>query len=248
MTPITDSTYELRERTCLFSLVQPYPAPVFFDIGAHTGLYSIPFAQQFPTSRVYAFEPIPTIRRQLHENVARLGLRNIFVFPLGLSDRQALVDFHYSPADPGATSLAPLEPRFGPTTMVRAAVTTIDELSDLHPVPTVIKCDVEGAELLVFRGGLATLRRHRPIIQCELLRKWSRRFGYHPNEVIALLGGIGYDCFVLHESVNERGAGRGDGEGGVSAGLEATLTPLNTITDDAIETNFFFLPKENWNE
>ena len=36
--------------------------------------------------------------------------------------------------------------------------------------PALIKIDVEGAELLVLRGGIETLRRHRPIVVFEHAR------------------------------------------------------------------------------
>jgi hypothetical protein len=53
-----------------------------------------------------------------------------------------------------------------------------------------IKADVEGAELLVVQGGLQTIAKYRPLIFLELLRKRSKPFGYHPNDVIQLLASI----------------------------------------------------------
>ena len=50
-----------------------------------------------------------------------------------------------------------------------------------------IKCDVEGNELSVIQGGEKLIKSHKPIILLELLRKWSARFNFHPNEVIELL-------------------------------------------------------------
>lgn len=50
--------------------------------------------------------------------------------------------------------------------------------------PDFIKCDVEGAELLVLKGGEETLKSKKPVIFIELIRKWAQKFNYHPNEVI----------------------------------------------------------------
>jgi hypothetical protein len=83
-----------------------------------------------------------------------------------------------------------------------------------------IKCDVEGSELLVLRGGMASIERHKPVIMLEMLRKWSRRFGYHPNDIIALLGGSGYQCWSFRD-------------GG--------FTEVPSVDDACTETNFFFL-------
>ncbi len=83
-----------------------------------------------------------------------------------------------------------------------------------------IKCDVEGAELLTFQGGLKTITKYKPIVFTEMLRKWSAKFNYHPNEIIELFKDIGYGCyFVVNDKLHE----------------------IKMMTDETIETNFFFL-------
>src|SRR5208283_4845586 len=213
-----DFTYELAEREMLFSLAKD--GDTFFDIGANVGLYSISFAQRFPKSKVYAFEPIPQMRQELNRNLGEI--RNVFIYAFGLSNTTGFVDFYFSEYDPGATSLAPLEERFGPITVVKKIVTTLDfQCHARHPAPNIIKCDVEGAELLVLKGGVKTIEKYRPIIQCEMLRKWAKRFNYHPNDIIAFLGQFGYQCFVLRDG---------------------NLETFETMTDETTETNFYFLP------
>ena len=86
-----------------------------------------------------------------------------------------------------------------------------------------VKCDVEGAEYFVYQGGLETLKKFKPIIFSEMLRKWSAKFDYHPNDIINLLKQIGYLCFVIRGRKLE----------------EFTLMDENTL-----ETNFIFLHKE----
>lgn len=51
-----------------------------------------------------------------------------------------------------------------------------------------------------------------------MLRKWSARFDYHPNEIIELFAGLGYRCFVT--------------EGG-------KLRKFAKMNDETKETNFF---------
>jgi hypothetical protein len=82
-----------------------------------------------------------------------------------------------------------------------------------------IKCDVEGAELSVFKGGFKTLQQDRPVIYTEMLRKWSKKFGYHPNDIIELLADAGYLCFAF---------------------VGSRLQTIDVVTDDTMATNFFF--------
>ena len=73
-------------------------------------------------------------------------------------------------------------------------------LSNQQVMPDLVKCDVEGAERLVFRGGPATLAKHKLIVFDELLREWSKPFGYHPNDLITVFVQQGCHCFAIGES------------------------------------------------
>ena len=96
-------------------------------------------------------------------------------------------------------------------------------------VPTVMKIDVEGAELMVIEGALDTLKQ-RPIILMELLRKWSLVFGYHPNDVFALLASFGYRAWVF------------------SSEHTGLLEPCHAVTDDTVQTNFVFMHPDRHSE
>jgi hypothetical protein len=103
-------------------------------------------------------------------------------------------------------------------------VKRLDEFIDENPVKIdFIKCDVEGAELLVYQGGLETIKRDNPIIFTEMLRKWSAKFNYHPNQIIDLMAEIGYDCFTV---------------------CDHNLSRFSLMDDTTLETNFFFLHRE----
>lgn len=86
-----------------------------------------------------------------------------------------------------------------------------------------VKCDVEGAELHVFEGGVSTFAKDRPVIFTEMLRKWCSKFHYHPNAIISLLKGIGYQCYAINAS---------------------GLVECPEVTDQTAETNFLFLHAE----
>lgn len=195
----------------------------FLDIGANVGFYSMAMAVAHPETAIHAFEPVPSTYAELQRNLALNGLGAVHTYNVGLSDLPGELTFFFDPSVSGATSSAPLGAGFT-TSEVRCPVDTLDALTSRAGLsPDLIKCDVEGAELKVFLGARATLSRCRPIVFSEMLRKWSARFLYHPNDLIAFFAQLGYACYSI------------DG---------AKLASLATMTDDTSETNFFFLDRE----
>jgi len=195
-----------------------------FDIGANVGLYSIAVGRNFPRSRVISFEPIPSTYRELLRNLAINHVENVTAYNIGLSDHSSDAPFFFDGTYSAAASGEPLGPEFGPTETLVCPVETLDDFVDRTGVsPDLIKCDVEGGELQVFRGGKKLFERLKPIIFTEMLRKWSKRFGYHPNDIIAFFQQFGYQCYVLSDGF---------------------LRPFPEMTEHTVETNFFFLHTE----
>ena len=62
-----------------------YTPDVIFDIGANIGGFSIALAERFPTSYIYAFEPVKQTYSILQSNIE--SYNNISSFQIGLSDK-----------------------------------------------------------------------------------------------------------------------------------------------------------------
>jgi hypothetical protein len=60
-----------------------------------------------------------------------------------------------------------------------------------------MKCDVEGAELLVFRGARETIGTWRPVIFSELNDQYSTRYGYGMNDVFEFFSARSYRTFTV---------------------------------------------------
>lgn len=213
------STYEKNDSTMVFNLIEPNIT--FFDIGANVGWYSLNIARRYGSVSIYAFEPIPITFNCLKKNITYNKFKNIVAYNFGFANEDKQLNFYFDPISSGKASLQNLlEKQVGKK--VTATLRTIDSffISEKISHLDFIKCDVEGAELLVFKGAIKTLEKYKPIIIAELLIKWSRKFGYHPNDVIQLLAQLGYRSFCVE---NEH------------------LTEIASIDEATVHTNFFFL-------
>ena len=71
---------------------------VIFDIGSHTGQYTIPFAKKVgPKGRVYAFEPENDGFNAIKNNLIINNLKNVNVFNLAISDKNKEINFYKRP-------------------------------------------------------------------------------------------------------------------------------------------------------
>lgn len=191
-------SYEAQDAAMLMRLVQP--GMIVFDIGANIGWYTLHFAHQYLNVQVHAFEPVPTTFAWLQKNIALNTIQNIFAYNFGFSDYEAELMFYLQEGFSVSASAANLSDRQN-VPNVRVRVVRFDDFASAnHLHVDLIKCDVEGAELSVFRGAEQTLRQHRPIIFTEMLRKWAAKFGYHPNDMIAFMAGLGYTCHIIFQN------------------------------------------------
>lgn len=213
--------YEKAESTMVESLVED--GCNFFDIGANIGWYSINIAAFQRATQVYSFEPLPKTYQQLEINVALNAVPNVKLHHFGFSNQAGSFPFYYYAQGSGNASSANLTERTD-VEVVQCSVQTLDSyVTATGSRVDFIKCDVEGAELLVFQGGLQTIARDKPIVFSEILRKWSAKFNYDPNDIFVLFRNLGYRAFTA--------------EGG-------GLTEFVSMDAATVQTNFFFLHTE----
>ncbi len=215
-------TYEQEDSEMIYKLITP--EDIIFDIGANIGWYSNHIAAMQTTGKVYCFEPIPETFKKLSDNTNLNGFKNISLNNLAFSEKKQILTFYYSPTQTGASSSRNITEREDIVKLECDSI-SVDDFVHENNISKVsfIKCDVEGAELFVYQGATGTLTEHKPIVFTEMLRKWSAKFGYHPNDIISLFTKLGYLCFFVKEK---------------------KLIGIDRIDDNTIETNFFFLHKE----
>lgn len=134
--------------------------PVIVDGGAHIGLVAIWFAERFPGARILAVEPARENFEILCRNVSHYP--NITPIDAALWDREThvdLVNVHDQPWAWEASEVA--------SGQVRTVTVSSLLASEPNSVPIVVKVDIEGSEVELFRSNLEWLTQ-TPLIVFEL--------------------------------------------------------------------------------
>lgn len=164
----------------------------FVDIGCFDGFTSLEFARRAPGFKhITAFEPSPENYSVVLKNLAPLGSDRVTVHECGLSDARAVVKFS---AGHGSSSRVSDE---GETSIRVARLDDID-----LPAVTMLKMDIEGAEIPALAGSLETIRKFRPRLAISVYHK-AQDFWRIPEVIDS--AGVDYELRLRHytEGIDE---------------------------------------------
>lgn len=171
------------------------------DIGAHIGWFALNAAQRIGnTGKVVAFEPNPHCLKSLRQNVHLNDFLNIAVEACAVSDTNGTSTFWIG--DDMAGSLVASNTQRLTNESIRGLkvrLQTLDSCSKTHDMRrlTVIKIDVEGAELRVLKGAHRLLKRLKPHLIIEIQEDSLHAAGSSREEVFAFLSSFGYKPFLF---------------------------------------------------
>jgi iturin family lipopeptide synthetase A len=134
-----------------------------FDVGASIGLFSLIVQQLCPNSRIYAFEPAPSIFEILRLNTSLYASENVSLFDFGLADASREDTFTFYPQSPLLSGYHADDQHYlsGPWLMEAPPIEKISSrtrsLSDVLRENAIerihlLKIDTEGAELAILKG------------------------------------------------------------------------------------------------
>lgn len=174
------------------------PGAVFYDVGANIGFFSLLAARRVAnTGAVHAFEAIPACARALRLNAARNGL-HVAVHECAVSDAEGTIEVMQA-KHPGGSSIAERPHDYVRSLEVRS--TTLDAVVEGGaPAPTMVKIDVEGAELAVLAGASRLLTQRPPVVLCEVDDPSSSGAEHRAELVRAVLERVGYRVEMLERS------------------------------------------------
>jgi FkbM family methyltransferase len=170
------------------------PGTVVIDGGAQLGYLTLRLARAVGAAgQVHAFEPDPRAVPMLREHVVSNQLPWVTVNESGLLDRACSVDLAL-PAVLGWASVIP--GAWNAEATARVPMTTLDVYVSEHRIEpeeiSLIKLDLEGAELDALRGARGTLSATHSAVLVEYLPERMRQVGQDPQELFRLMHSCGF--------------------------------------------------------
>lgn len=186
------------------------PGETALDVGANYGLYSYHLSRALGSSGcTYAFEPIPFTYSTLKFIAKILRFHNVEIVPRGCSDRSGKISFDVPVQASGALAAGQAyiggrnddregkkqQVRWAGTRQVICEVVALDDFLPQIKDLTLIKCDIEGAELLAFRGANKLISQHLPSVICEINPWFLDGFGIRLEELTEFFFDKGYGLY-----------------------------------------------------
>jgi FkbM family methyltransferase len=170
---------------------------VFWDIGANEGAISYEIAHALPKSRIVAVEPQPELSAQTGANLRKFGVKSVsLAVAVGETNSEAVL---YVPA--GNTGAASLTENWGNrpwarsmSVPVRTAQWIVDQTG--FGWPTLVKIDVEGSEVTVFRSLLPAFQSGR--VRCCVFEASPVEADF--AQILAMTAPFGYGAFAIRRS------------------------------------------------
>ncbi|MEO7445653.1 MAG: FkbM family methyltransferase [Ferruginibacter sp.] len=139
--------------------------PVFYDVGANVGYFSMTVKKLVPRTEVYAFEPMPDHIQTFRKHLRLNNLHGIELVEKAVSGKSGPVTFSgYTDSEGNTYKTESALFKNAPSTITIESTTIDDFVATSGKVPQLIKIDVEGAELDVLEGALKTLHTHHPVL------------------------------------------------------------------------------------
>jgi len=178
------------------------PGKVFFDIGAYHGIFSLVAAKRLGLQgQTVAFEPSQRERRRFALHMRWNGLGGIRLEPYAVCNTCAPLKLFTVTS--GFTSMNSLRkpPIEDPLREMIVEAVSLDHYLLERQIAQIdlMKIDVEGGELEVFRGSNRMLNTIRPILICEVLDWVTRPWGYAAREIVSFLHQHDYEWFDFRD-------------------------------------------------
>ena len=153
------------------------------DVGCHKGEILREFVRLSPEGIHFAFEPIPEMYKDLLNRYHNYN--KVRIFPYALAEESGVASFNLVVNAPAYSGLKQRRYDIDNPVIEQIEVRKerLDEVFPKEAKLHLIKIDVEGGEMGVIKGGIETIRRHKPVIIFEFGLGASDYYGANAEEL-----------------------------------------------------------------
>ena len=184
-------SYERKFLNSFFEVISQGNGDVFWDVGAHFGVWTILAAKKQPDLKIVSFEPEVECSEALSKNISlnQLDQQGIERLPIAITNEKGITSFYSSGLEGSAASVCDTADHLNEVEVESHSVDTlVDE--GIALAPTIMKVDIEGGEVLLVDGMNKYLPQHLFIeLHPEMINKC---FDISTNEVWEKIISKGY--------------------------------------------------------
>lgn len=126
--------------------------PAIIDVGANTGLFALRMKQLYPKSKIYCFEPFAPNNKQLRDNIAMSGYKDISVFQQGVGGTTRTEKLFIHKTNVGGHSI--IKSETGSDEFEKIDIVSLKEVFKNNGIVkcSLLKLDCEGAEYEILKS------------------------------------------------------------------------------------------------
>lgn len=170
----------------------------YIDIGANCGAHTMYMAKEFQNSRIFAIEPSEYSFKKLKSNLKinpKIN-KNIYLFQSFVNYKKTKPTSVYSSWELNSSRSKHKLHQGVKKSIQSASVISLDELVEKFNIKnSIIKCDVDGNELFVFKSAAKYLKKYKPKIIMELAPYLYKEQGYDSNTLFNFFKKFRYKFF-----------------------------------------------------
>jgi FkbM family methyltransferase len=175
---------------------------VCIDIGAHEGKILKWMIAQSPLAIHYAFEPIPELFNLLVEEFRN----NTHLFSIAVSNTKGITHFNLVQSN---LAMSGLQKRsYGKNEIdynIEVETDCLDHIIPITEKVSLIKMDVEGAELQVIKGAIKTIEGSKPLILFECGKVGGEAYEFSAKDAFQLFEmELAYQIFLIPDWLNNK--------------------------------------------
>jgi FkbM family methyltransferase len=172
------------------------------DVGCHKGEVMDEIIKIAPGGKHYGFEPIPEYFEYLKKKYSANS--QIHIFKKALSDENGTAEFHWVKNAPAYSGLKQrsYSVKNPEIEKINVELTELDQLGSDFPSISLIKIDVEGAEMKVLKGAKKFIQQHQSTIVFEYGLGAADHYGVDPDDIFLFFNECDYQLNTLEGFLN----------------------------------------------